>query len=92
MGWRWPPARSRTCAAGWARRNRAHRASLRHRALAIPVACMDETGLRLAEGTTWLHVLCDDDVTWYPLGGRGRDLDGLCRHRGARPLRGYWTR
>ena len=66
-----------------ARHHRARRARLRHRALRIPVACMDETGLRLAEGTTWLHVLCDDDVTLYRLGGRGEvwtDYAGIAVH------------
>ena len=32
---------------------------------------MDETGLRVAGGTAWLHVLCDETLTCYGLGSRG---------------------
>ena len=44
---------------------------LRDRALAMPVACMDETGLRVAGERLWLHVLCDGTLTCYRLGDRG---------------------
>ncbi len=43
----------------------------RRQALAIPVAGMDETGLRVAGETLWLHVICDETVTSYRLGARG---------------------
>ena len=55
-----PPARSRTSGEGAPGPPAAPRP-------ALPVACMDETGLRLAEGTTWLHVLCD--MTLYRYAG-----------------------
>ena len=44
---------------------------LREQALAVPVACMDETSLRVAGERVWLHVLCDGEHTVYRLGGRG---------------------
>ena len=44
---------------------------LRQQALTLPVAGMDETGLRVAGETLWLHVLCDDHLTFYRLGARG---------------------
>ena len=75
-----------------ARHHRARLARLRRRALALPVACMDETGLRLAGGTTWLHVLCDDNVTWYRLAGRGEvwtEYAGVAVHD---RFAAYWTR
>jgi len=43
----------------------------RLQALARPVAGMDETGLRVAGHTAWLHVRCDETLTSYRLGGRG---------------------
>ncbi len=36
--------------------------------LAIPMACMDETGLRVAGKSLWRHVIGDDTVTSYCLG------------------------
>ncbi len=45
-------------------------------ALAVPVACMDETGLRVAGATLWLHVLGDETVTAYHLGARGDVQEG----------------
>lgn len=75
-----------------AQHNRARLARLRDRALALPVACMDETGLRLADGTTWLHVLCNADLTLYRLGGRGEvwtDYAGVAVHD---RFAAYWTR
>ena len=45
-------------------------------ALAVPVACMDETGLRVAGATRWLHVLGDETVTAYHLGARGDIREG----------------
>lgn len=36
-------------------------------ALTVPVACMDEIGLRVAGTTLWLHVIGDDTVTAYRL-------------------------
>ncbi len=44
---------------------------LRKQALALPVVGMDETALRVAGGTLWLHVICDDHLTFYRLGARG---------------------
>ena len=46
-------------------------AHLREQALAMPVACMDETSLRVAGKRVWLHVICDGELTFYRLGGRG---------------------
>ena len=54
-----------------AARLEARAAQLGKRALAMPVACMDETGLRVAGETVWLHVICDGILTFYRLGGRG---------------------
>lgn len=39
-------------------------------ALTVPVACMDETSLRVAGDTIWLHVIGDGSVTHYRLGDR----------------------
>ena len=44
---------------------------LREQVLALPVACMDETSLRVAGARVWLHVICDGELTFYRLGGRG---------------------
>ena len=75
-----------------ARHSRARLAELHARARQIPVACMDETGLRVADGTTWLHVLCNAELTCYRLGARGEvwtDYAGIAVHdRWA----AYWTR
>ena len=49
----------------------ARAAQLGEQALALPVACMDETSLRVAGERVWLHVLCDGTLTCYRLGGRG---------------------
>ena len=46
-------------------------AQLGQQVLALPVACMDETSLRVAGERVWLHVLCDGEHTFYRLGGRG---------------------
>ena len=54
-----------------AARLEARAARLRDRALAMPVACMDETGLRVAGQRVWLHVICDEFLTCYRLGDRG---------------------
>ena len=54
-----------------AARLEARAARLREQALAMPVACMDETGLRVAGQTVWLHVICDEALTFHRLGGRG---------------------
>ena len=56
-------------------------------ALAVPVACMDETGLRVAGATLWLHVLGDETVTAYHLGAPRRHPGGVCGHGRTRPLR-----
>ena len=52
-------------------RRAARAARLRERALAMPVACMGETGLRVAGATVWLYVICNDQLTFYRLGSRG---------------------
>ena len=54
-----------------ARRLEARAAQLGRRALALPVACMDETSLRVAGARLWLHVICDGTLTCYRLGARG---------------------
>ncbi len=54
-----------------ARRLETRAAQLGTRALALPVACMDETSLRVAGARFWLHVLCDGTLTCYRLGARG---------------------
>ena len=54
-----------------ARRLAARAERLRAQALAVPVAGMDETGLRVAGERLWLHVLCDGTLTCYRLGARG---------------------
>ena len=75
-----------------AQHSRARLEELHARARQIPVACMDETGLRVAAGTTWLHVLCNAELTCYRLGARGEvwtDYAGIAVHdRWA----AYWTR
>ena len=75
-----------------ARHSRERLARLRARALAIPVACMDETGLRLAEGTTWLHVICNADLTLYRLGGRGEVWTAYAGVAVHDRFAAYWTR
>ena len=64
---------------------------LREQALAVPVACMDETSLRVAGARVWLHVLCDGEHTFYRLGARG---DVWTAYRGGTAvhdrLASYW--
>ena len=52
-------------------RRAARAGQLRTRALVMPVACMDKTGLRVAGETVRLYVICDGELTFYRLGGRG---------------------
>ena len=54
-----------------AQRLEALAAQLGERALILPVASMDETGLRVAGERLWLHVICDGTLTCYHLGTRG---------------------
>ena len=54
-----------------ARRLETRAEQLGRRTLALPVACMDETGLRVAGARLWLHVICDETLTCYRLGARG---------------------
>ena len=66
-------------------------AQLGQQALALPVACMDETSLRVAGKRVWLHVLCDGEFTFYRLGDRG---DVWTAYRGGTAvhdrLASYW--
>ena len=68
-------------------------AQLGEQALALPVACMDETSLRVAGERVWLHVLCDGTLTCYRLGGRG---DVRAAYRGGTAVHdrfaAYWSR
>ena len=51
---------------------------------AVPVKHLDETGLRIAARTCWLHVLCTPFLTVLRIGaGRGdveKDLEGILIH------------
>ena len=51
---------------------------------AVPVKHLDETGLRIAARTRWLHVLCTPFLTVLRIGaGRGdveKDLEGILIH------------
>ena len=66
-------------------------AQLGQQALALPVACMDETSLRVAGERVWLHVICDGTLTFYRLGARG---DVWTAYRGGTAvhdrLASYW--
>ena len=66
-------------------------AQLGARVLAIPVACMDETSLRVAGKRVWLHVICDGEHTFHRLGARG---DVWTAYRGGTAvhdrLASYW--
>ena len=46
-------------------------AQLGKRTLAMPMACMDETSLRVVGERVWLHVICDGKLTFHRLGNRG---------------------
>ena len=73
-------------------RQAARASQLRAQALALPVACMDETGLRVAGAMRWLHVSCDDRFTHYRLGARSAiwaEYTGIAVHD---RLASYWTR
>ena len=59
-------------------------------ALAVPVACMDETGLRVAGATLWLHVLGDETVTAYHLGARGDIREGYAGTAVHDRFASYW--
>ena len=69
----------------------ARAAQLGEQVLAIPVACMDETSLRVAGARVWLHVLCDGEHTFHRLGARG---DVWTAYRGGTAvhdrLASYW--
>ena len=66
-------------------------AQLGEQALALPVACMDETSLRVAGARVWLHVICDGKHTFHRLGARG---DVRTAYRGGTAvhdrLASYW--
>ena len=66
-------------------------AQLGEQVLALPVACMDETSLRVAGERVWLHVICDGEHTFYRLGARG---DVWTAYRGGTAvhdrLASYW--
>ena len=74
-----------------AARLEARAAQLGEQVLALPVACMDETSLRVAGERVWLHVICDGEHTFYRLGGRG---DVWTAYRGGTAvhdrLASYW--
>ena len=74
-----------------AARLEARAAQLGEQVLALPVACMDETSLRVAGARVWLHVICDGEHTFYRLGGRG---DVWTAYRGGTAvhdrLASYW--
>ena len=59
-------------------------------ALAVPVACMDETGLRVAGETRWLHVMGDGTVTHYRLGARSDVWKGYAGTAVHDRLASYW--
>ena len=59
-------------------------------ALAVPVACMDETGLRVAGSLLWLHVLGDETVTAYHLGARGDIREGYAGTAVHDRFASYW--
>jgi len=58
----------------------------RVQALAVPVACKDETGLRVADETFWMHVIGDDLVTAYHPGSPKHRLEGIRGHCRTRSL------
>ncbi len=60
-------------------------------ALAVPVACMDETGLRVAGATLWLHVMGDETVTAYHLGARGDVREGYASTAVHDRFASYWN-
>ena len=60
-------------------------------ARAVPVACMDETGLRVAGGTRWLHAIGDETVTAYRLGDRGDVWEGYACTAVHDRFASYWT-
>ena len=74
-----------------AARLEARAAQLGEQVLALPVACMDETSLRVAGARVWLHVICDGEHTFYRLGARG---DVWTAYRGGTAvhdrLASYW--
>ena len=63
----------------------------RRQALAVPVACMDETGLRVAGETLWLHVICDETVTSYRVGARGDIWQAYAGTAVHDRLASYWS-
>ena len=60
-------------------------------ARAVPVACMDETGLRVAGGTGWLHAIGDETVTAYRLGARGDVWEGYAGTAVHDRFASYWS-
>ena len=63
----------------------------RAQARAVPVACMDETGLRVAGETDWLHTIGDETVTAYRLGGRGEVWEGYAGTAVHDRFAAYWS-
>ncbi|MCC0177530.1 IS66 family transposase [Waterburya agarophytonicola K14] len=47
-----------------------------------PVKHLDETGLRIAGKTNWLHVVSTETVTWYRIATKRKDLEPLMGIKG----------
>lgn len=49
---------------------------------AAPVKHLDETGLRVATKTQWLHVVSTETATWYRVASKRKDIEPLIGIRG----------
>ena len=68
-----------------------HLKALKQAALALPVAGMDETSLRVDGHLVWLHTLCDEQVTYYWLGQRGDICQAYCGVALHDRMAAYWN-